>query len=150
MAIDHALMEHLAHLAHPVIHIDFGAASAQRRFAAHRDAMRALSAMQTPILKRAHLVRIAASKHLVHEPRIVTRSVARVDACEPVPVLSKDLFEDVPGRQGFCSHQAASLSGVRLCVIARFYHILSTTSTPVLSLLSGTAPHAPLPGAMGP
>ena len=56
--------------------------------------------------------------------------VARMDACEPVPVLTKDLFEDVPGRQGCCSHQAASLRSVGLSVIALFYHILPTTSTP--------------------
>ena len=42
----------------------------------------------------------------------------------------QDLFEDVPGRQGFCSHQAASLRSVGLWVIALFYHIPPTTSTP--------------------
>jgi hypothetical protein len=32
-----------------------------------------------------------------------------VDVFAPVPVRGKDLFEDVPGRRGCCSHQAASL-----------------------------------------
>src|SRR5712691_714434 len=102
--------------------------------------MGALSAMQTPILNIAHLVRIPAPEHLVHEPIIVTRIVARVDAFEPVPVLSKDLFEDVPGRQGFCSHQAASLRSVGLCVIALFYHISPTTSTPSSALTGARSP----------
>src|SRR5215216_8030016 len=82
--------------------------------------MRALSAIQTPILNRAHLVRIPAPEHLVHEFIIIALVVARVDTFEPVPMLSKDLFEDVPGWQGVGSHQATSLRGVRLCVIERF------------------------------
>src|SRR5215510_14432701 len=50
MAVDDAFMEHLAHLAHPLVHIDFGAAQAQRGFTAHRHAMGALPTAKTPII----------------------------------------------------------------------------------------------------
>src|SRR5207244_2253399 len=130
MTIDHPLMQHGADLAHPVIDIDFRAAKTQRRFTAHRDPMGAFPAPQAAVLNRAHRVRIAASEHLLHQTIIVARPVTRVGVGEPVPVLSKDLFEDVPRRRRCCDHQAASLSGMRLSVVARFYHILPTTSTP--------------------
>jgi hypothetical protein len=71
-----------------------------------------LATMQTPIFDIPHLLRVPTPEHLVHEAVIVGRMVARIDACEPVPVLGKDLCEDVPVRRGFCSHQAASLRGV--------------------------------------
>ena len=61
MAIDDAFMEHLADLTDPGIHIDFGAAQAQRRFAAHRDAVGALTTTETPIVDIAHLVGIPAA-----------------------------------------------------------------------------------------
>src|SRR2546426_1188908 len=102
--------------------------------------MGALPTLQTAILDITYLVGIPAPEHLVHEVIIVTRIVTRVDACEPVPVLGKDLFEDVPGRQGFCSHQAASLRSVGLCVIALFYHISPTTSTPSSALTGARSP----------
>jgi hypothetical protein len=96
MAIDDALVEHPADWTDPVIDIDFGTAQAQRRFAAHRDAMGALAPVQTAVLDIAHLVGIPTPEHLVDEAIIVTRLVARIDACKPLPVLDKDLFEDVP------------------------------------------------------
>ena len=109
MAIDDAFMEHLADLAHPVVHIDFGTAQAQRRFTTHRDEMFTLATVETAVFDRAYLLGIPAPKHLVHEPIIVARIVARVDVFESVPVLGKDLFEEVPSRrsccsQAFCAH----------------------------------------------
>ena len=71
MAIDDALMEHLADLAHPVVHIDFGTAQAQRRFTAHRDEMFALTTVETAVFDRAYLLGIPAPEHLVHEAIIV-------------------------------------------------------------------------------
>ena len=58
--------------------------------------MDALPTLQTAVLDIAHLLRIPAPEHLVHEAIIVTRIVARVDALEPVPVLGKDLLKDTP------------------------------------------------------
>src|ERR687886_452050 len=92
--------------------------------------MLALSTVQTPVCAIAHFLRVPTPKHLLHEAIIVTRSIARVDVLEPVPVLGKDLFEDAPGRRGFCHHQAASLRGVGRYVVALFYHALPTNSTP--------------------
>jgi hypothetical protein len=133
-------MQHLAHLTDPVIHVDFGAAQAQQRLAAHGGAMGALPTLQTAVLNRAYLVGIPAPEHLVYEAVIVSPIVARVDAFEPVSVLSKDLFEDAPGRRGGCSHQAASLRSIGLYVIARFYHIPPTTSTPSLACTGARSP----------
>src|SRR6266446_6034490 len=103
--------------------------------------MCALSTMQTAVLDRAHLVRIPTPEHLVQKTVIGALIITRIAACEPVPVLDKDLFEDVPGRRGFCSHQAASLRSVGLYVIALFSHIPPTTSTPRSGLYRGTLPH---------
>jgi hypothetical protein len=102
-------MEHLADLAHPVVDIDFGTAQAQRRFTAHRDEMFALATVETAVFDSAELLGRPAPEPLVHEAIIVARMVARVDVCEPLPVLGKDLFEDVPSRRSCCSHQAAPL-----------------------------------------
>jgi hypothetical protein len=96
MAIDDTLVEPPTDLTDPVIDIDIGTAQAQRRFAAHRDAMGTLSSLQTAALDMANLVGIPAPEHLVDGAVIVTRMVARIDACEPLPVLDKDLFKDVP------------------------------------------------------
>src|SRR5262250_1346233 len=123
-------MQHLTDLTDPVVDVDFGAAQAQRRLTTQRDPMGALPAMQTPILDIPHPLRIAACEHLVHKAVIVARIVTRIDAFEPVPVLSKDLFEEIQGRQSCCSHQAASLQRVGWWVRGLFYHIPSLTSTP--------------------
>jgi hypothetical protein len=55
VAIDHALLEHRAHLAAPGIHGDFGAPQAQGRSTAHRHQMPALSTVQAAVLDIAHL-----------------------------------------------------------------------------------------------
>src|SRR5207302_11299522 len=112
---------------------------AQRRFTKHGDAIGTLAALQTTVFDIAHLIGIPTPEHLVDEAIIVGRIVARVDALEPAPVLGKDLFEDVPGRRSCCSHHAASLRSVELCVVALFYHVQLTKSTPS-SALTGYNP----------
>src|SRR5215831_10855415 len=92
--------------------------------------MGALPAAQTPILDIPHLVRVPTPEHLGHQVSIVASIVARIDAFKAVPVVGKDLFEEVPGRRSCCSHQAASLQRVGWWVITLFYHIPSLTSTP--------------------
>jgi hypothetical protein len=92
--------------------------------------MGALSTVQTTVFDIAYFLGIPTLQHLLHEAIIVTRIVARVDALEPVQVCRKDLFEDAPSWRGFCHHQAASLRGVGLCVVARFCHVPPTQSTP--------------------
>src|SRR5215468_12554966 len=90
--------------------------------------MGALSTMQTPIVDISHLVGIPAPEHLFYQAVIVASIVPRMRALEAVPVVSKNLFEEVPGRRSCCSHQAASLPSVGWWVIALFYHIPSLTS----------------------
>src|SRR5438132_11694572 len=107
MAIDDALMEHLADLADPVVDVHFGTAQAQRPFTAHRDAMFALSTVETAVFDIAHVVRIRTPEHLVDDAIIVARTVARIDACDAVPVLDKELFEAVPVLRGCCRHHGA-------------------------------------------
>src|SRR4029450_216226 len=139
MAIDDALMEHLADLAHPVVDIDFGTAQAQRRFTAHRDEMFAPATVETAVFDSAYLLGIPAPEHLVHEAIIVARIVARVDVFEPVPVLSKDLFEDVPVLGGCCNHQGAPSGGSGFAV-QLLYHGSSAQSTPSSAFTEAPSP----------
>ena len=110
-------MEHPADLADPGIHRDFRAAYAQRRFTAHRHAVGALATMQTPIVDIPHLVGIPAPEHLLYQAVIVASIVPRMRALEAVPVVSKNLFEEVPGRRSGCNHQTASLRSLGLWIV---------------------------------
>src|SRR5438132_10197155 len=92
--------------------------------------MGALSTTKTPIVDIPHLVGIPAPEPLLYQAVIVASIVPRVRALEAVPVVGKNLFEEVPGRRSCCSQQAASLESVGWWVIALFYHIPSMTSTP--------------------
>ena len=96
--------------------------------------MGAHPATKTPLCDIPHLVGIPAPEHLLYQAVIVASIVPRVHALEAVPVVGKDLFEEVPGRRSCCSHQAASLQRVGWWVIALFYHIPSMTSTPLAVL----------------
>ena len=73
--------------------------------------MLALTTIETSVLDRAHLVGIAAVEHLVDEPLIVGRVIARTELFEPLPVIDKDLFEDVPVPRRFDNHQIAPSEG---------------------------------------
>src|SRR5215468_1369245 len=110
--------------------------------------MGALSTMQTPIVDISHLVGIPAPEHLFYQAVIVASIVPRMRALEAVPVVSKNLFEEVPGRRSCCSHQAASLQSVGWWVIALFYHIPSLTSTPS-AVWTRVLPHFAHPCATG-
>src|SRR4030095_2138246 len=85
--------------------------------------------MQTPIFDIPHLLRIPTPEHLLHEASIVRRSVARGWACELVPVIGKDLFEDVPVLRGRCQHEGAPSWGRGRCAVPLFYHISPARST---------------------
>jgi hypothetical protein len=107
VAIDHPRVEHLADLADPVVHIDFGTSQTQRRFATHRDPMGALATVEAAVFDIPHLVRVATREHLGHQTMVVGRLIARMGVCELVPVLGKDLLEDVPVPRGCCKHEGA-------------------------------------------
>src|SRR5712691_6538182 len=96
--------------------------------------------MQTAIFDITHLLGITTGQHFVDEAIIVPSIVPRVGALQSVPVLAKDLFKDIPGRRSCCRHQATSLRSVGWRVIALFYHIPLTTSTPSLAFTGAPAP----------
>lgn len=62
--------------------------------------MFALSTMQTAVLDIAHVLRVTTPEHLGHQAIIVGRLVARMGVFEPVPVIGKNLLEDVPVPSG--------------------------------------------------
>lgn len=148
MAVDHSVMEHLTDLCNPVINIDFGTAQAQRGLTRHRDPMLTLATMLTAILDIAHFVGVATVQHLLHKPIIVAGMVTRMALFEDVPVIGKDLFEDVPMPPGFDNHEVAPSEGSRMfrwLKVKRLYHVSALPSTLHRGMLSDLAG----PGVMG-
>src|ERR687886_91506 len=99
-----------------------------------------LATMRTPIFAIPHLLGIPAPEHLVHESIIVGRLVARVDAFESIPVLGKDLFEDIPVLRGCCNHQGAPSRSIEVCSAAFLPHLTGSIH-PIIGLLRGTLTH---------
>ena len=73
---------------------------------------------------------LARFEHLVHETIIIAGIVARVDVFEALPMLDKDLFEDIGGLASLCQHQSAPSEGMGLEGMERFYHVSHSESTP--------------------
>jgi hypothetical protein len=71
--------------------------------------MFALTTMETAVCDRAHLVRIPTPAHLVDEVIIVGRIVTRAERFKPLPMLGKDLFEDIPADKDFGSFSSPGL-----------------------------------------
>jgi len=69
--------------------------------------MGALTALQTAVRDIAHLVGIATPEHLGYQAIVVGRLIAWMGVFEPVPVLSKDLLEDIPVPCKCYKHQGA-------------------------------------------
>jgi hypothetical protein len=136
-------MQHLTDLSDPIIDIDFGASQTERGFATHRDAVLPLATILTVILDIAHLVGITAVEHLGYEIVIVAGIVARVDVFEAIPVIDKDLLEDVGVLRRRCHHQIAPSKGRGLLGIERFYHVSRSASTPS-SVFTGAPLHPSL------
>src|SRR6266566_9439959 len=78
----------------------------------------------------AHFLRVPTPEHLVDEAIIVGLVVARIDEFEPVPVLGKDLLEDVPVLRGCYNHQSAPSWGSGLYAVPLLYHTSPAQSTP--------------------
>src|SRR5216683_7278787 len=108
MPIDDPVMEHLTNLSDPIVDRDLGTSQAQRRLTAHGNEMFALTTMETSVFDIAHLVRITTPEHLVDKVIIVGRSVTRTELFKPLPMLGKDLFEDIPAGKNFGSHGSTS------------------------------------------
>src|SRR5262247_3934928 len=109
--------------------------------------MIALTTIETSVLDIAHLVGVAAVEHLVDEPLIVGRIVARMELFKPLPVIDKDLFEDVPVPRRLDDHQITPSEGDRCWGCGMF-----TTSHPLRPPLIGVHQdmriHLPRPGVM--
>src|SRR6266568_7085730 len=142
MSIDHPLVEDLAHLADPVVDVDFGTTQAQRRFTAHRYQMFPLYTLQAAVFDGTHLFRVATRQHFGHQGIIVGRLVAWMGVLKLVPVIGKDLLEDAPVPRGLCHHRVAPSWGVGMAAVKRFYHGSPASSTPHRS--SPGHPHPPL------
>src|SRR5262249_23870252 len=102
MPIDDSRMKGLAHLAHPVVDMNFGAAKAQRRFAAHRHQMLALFTVQAAVFDVPALCRIATREHLRHQTAVLGGLIARMSVLKRLPVIGKDLLKDTPVPVGCC------------------------------------------------
>jgi hypothetical protein len=97
-------MKHLADLSDPIVDIDLGTSQAQRRLTAHGNQMLTLTTIETSVCDIVHLVGIAAVQHLVHKTLIVVGIVARTELFKPIPMIDKDLFEDVPVPRRLSDH----------------------------------------------
>src|SRR5215218_9060771 len=67
--------------------------------------------------------------------------ITRMGVGEPVPVLGKDLFENVPVPRGCCKHEGAPSGGEKIDPVKRFYHAFPASSTPHRSVYGH--PHPP-------
>jgi hypothetical protein len=142
VAIDDPLGEDLPHLAHPVGHGDFGTPQAQGRWTTHRHQRLPLATLQAAVFAVPHLLRVATPKHLGHQAIIVGRLGAWMGVGDPVPVLGKDLFENVPVPRGCCKHEGAPRGGEKMVTVKRFSHALPASSTPHRPVYGH--PHPPL------
>ena len=130
MAVDHPLVESLADLTHPIVHVNFGTPQAQRRLTTHRHQMLALSTLLAAVFDIAHVVGVAAVMHLFHEAVIVRRVIARAELFKPLPVIGKELFEDTPVPGGLCHHRVTLSWSDEIVWVKRFYHDCPASSTP--------------------
>jgi len=87
--------------------------------------MFALATLRTAVLNIAPFLRVPTPEHLAYEAIIVGFLVARMDAFKPVPVLDKDLLEDVPVLRGRCQHEGAPSWGRGMFAVQLFYHVSS-------------------------
>src|SRR5215813_4990304 len=109
--------------------------------------MIALTTIETSVLDIAHLVGVAAVEHLVDEPLIVGRIVARMELFKPLPVIDKDLFEDVPVPRRLDDHQITPSEGVR-CWGGGMFTTSHPLRPPLIGLHRDMRIHLPRPGVM--
>ena len=130
MPIDHPLVEDPAHLADPGVDGDFSTPQAQGGFTAHGHYVRTLATLQATVFEVPHFLGVAARQHLGHQVIVVGRLVARMGALQRLPMVSKDLLEDIPVPRGGCTHRIAPSWGDQLVAVPRLYHASAASSTP--------------------
>src|SRR5262247_2480685 len=74
------------------------------------------------VLAIAYFFRVAARQHLGHQALVVRRLVARMGLLKWLPVVSKDLLEDIPVPRGGCHHRIAPSGGDQIVAMERLYH----------------------------
>src|SRR5256712_1866480 len=92
--------------------------------------MGALATLQTAICDIAHLLGVATRQHLGHQIMIVGGLIARMGVGEALPVVGKDLLEDVPVPCGCCQHEGPPSSESDKVAIPLLYHSSSPLSIP--------------------
>src|SRR5713101_6677837 len=107
--------------------------------------MGALATLLAAVFAIPHLVRIATRQHLGHQIIIVGCLIARMGVGESVPVVGKDLLEDVPVPRGSCHHRVAPSGGDRIGTVQRLYHTSPAQSTPSSAFIrAASSPSRPL------
>src|SRR6266403_4928599 len=92
--------------------------------------MGALATLLAAVFAIPHLFRIATRQHLGHQIMIVGGLIARMGVGESIPVVGKDLLEDVPVPCGCCQHKGPPRSERDKVAIPRLYHSSSALSIP--------------------
>src|SRR5215510_8044239 len=110
--------------------------------------MLALSSLQTAVVDILYFLWVPTREHLVDEAIVVALIIARIEVFKPIPVLVKDLFEDIPVQRGLCSHQAVPSWGMEMCAVTLLYHVSPAQST-FLSACSEARSPTSLPCATG-
>ena len=67
--------------------------------------MGALTAVQAAVFDIAHQVRVTTRQHLGHQAVVIRRVIPWMGVLKRLPVLSKDLLEDIPGPRRCYKHQ---------------------------------------------
>jgi len=86
--------------------------------------------VQAAVLALAYFFRVAARQHLGHQALVVRRLVARMGLLKWLPVVRKDLLEDIPIPRGGCHHRIAPSGGDQIVAMKRLYHASAASSTP--------------------
>src|SRR4029453_12317084 len=92
--------------------------------------MGTLATPQAAVFDIAHLLRVATRQHLGHQALVVGGLVAGMGVGKRVPVLGKDLLEDIPVSRGGGHHRVPPSGGDDLLVMKRLYHAPAPSSTP--------------------
>src|SRR6266481_7067945 len=103
-----------------------------------------LATVRAAVFDIPYLFRIATRQHLGHQIMIVGCLIARMGVGESVPVVGKDLLEDVPVPRGCCHHRVAPSGGERMVTMQRLYHTSLAQSTPSSAFIrAASSPHGP-------
>jgi len=66
--------------------------------------------VQAAVFDVAHLRGVATREHLGHQAIVIPGLVARMGTLKRLPVVGKDLLEDVPVPRGRCKHTHAAVN----------------------------------------